>query len=91
MRVINVRDRRHNWIGEWDVEPFTLNLLYLQELDIGRTVIYIPIRGEAEAGTISSFKEDRVWVRFGHGITGAACKPEDLRFAIRPRDGNPDR
>jgi hypothetical protein len=88
-RIINVRDRRHGWIGEWDVEPFNINAL--ADADIGRTVIYRPMVGFPEAGTLSSWRLGLVFVRFTQGDTAAACKPQDLMIAVRPRDGDPNR
>jgi hypothetical protein len=88
-RITNVHDRRHGWIGEWDVEPFDMNAL--TDADIGRTVIYCPMFGWREAGTLSSWRLGLVFVRFTKGDTAAACAPRDLKFAVRPRDGDPAR
>jgi hypothetical protein len=90
-RLINVVDRRCQWIGEWDTEPLVYD--QLTESDIGRTVIYLdrprrPSWGWAEAGTLSSFRDGTVWARFGHGDTAAACRPGDLRFGVKARDGD---
>lgn len=84
-RILNVVDRRHGWIGEWDAEP----LVYaeLTPADVGRTVIYRD-HGRAEAGTLSSFRDGRVWARYSRGDTAAACDARDLVFAVRPRDGD---
>jgi hypothetical protein len=92
-RIVNVLDRRHGWIGEWEVEP----LVYasLRPADVGRTVIYCASHGRAtmpwgwaEAGTLSSWRDGLVWARFSRGDTAAACRPSDLVFAVRPRDGD---
>lgn len=85
--VHNVIDRRNNWIGPWEVEPFPLELSKLWAGDEGRTVIYQDY-GRAEAGTLSSWNDSVVFVRFHQGDTAAACDPSDLRFAIR--DASPD-
>lgn len=79
-RVHNVSDRRHDWIGSWEVEP--LDYDKLSEADIGRTVIYRD-HGRAEAGTLSSFRSNTVFARFHKGDTAAGCNPRDLVFGIR--------
>lgn len=81
--IHNVEDRRHGFIGSWEVEP--LDIEKLTEADIGRTVIYRDF-GRAEAGTLSSFRKESpplVWARFHGGCTAAGCRPEDLVFAKR--------
>lgn len=82
-RVIhNVRDGRDGTIGSWAIEANPLEYYCLQEIDVGRTVIYRD-HGRAEAGTLSSWRDGRVWARFSRGDTAAACDPKDLVFAIR--------
>lgn len=83
--VINVHDRRHQWVGSWVVAP--LRYTQLTDNDIGRTVIYRDF-GRAEAGTLSSFRDGRVWARFSTGDTAACCDPSDLCFGVRPLDGD---
>ena len=87
----NVLDRRHSWIGSWDAVPFDYNALTMA--DVGRTVIYLDrgremAWGWAEAGTLSSFRDGLVFVRFSKGDTAAACAPHDLMLARRPLDGD---
>jgi hypothetical protein len=88
--LTNVTDRRHSWIGEWDVEPLVYE--QLTDADIGRTVIY---RGYGpwgnEAGTLSSFRDGLVWARFSRGDTAAACQPDAVCFGVQPRDGDLER
>ena len=90
-RIINVHDRRHQWIGTWEAEPFDLNAL--TDADIGRTVIYKAAcgRGNPEAGTLVSWRLGLAFVRFTTGDTAAACKPGDLLMAVKPLDGDLDR
>jgi len=80
--VHNVRDGRNGTVGSWEVETKPLEYYCLLEVDIGRTVIYRD-HGRAEAGTLSSWRDGRVWARFSRGDTAAACDPKDLAFAIR--------
>jgi hypothetical protein len=84
--LTNVRDRRHGWIGEWDVEPLVYD--ELTEADVGRTVIYFGTFDYHEAGTLSSFRDGLIWARFSRGDTAAACRPDGLCFGVRPRDGD---
>jgi hypothetical protein len=90
--IHNVLDRRHNWIGSWQIVPLTYESL--SHHDIGRTVIYLD-RGRgtgwgwAEAGTLSSFRDGMIWARFTQGDTAAACRPEDVVWAWQPLDGDP--
>jgi hypothetical protein len=86
--VHNVRDGRHGWSGSWEVEPLAYEALGIA--DIGRTVIYRD-HGRAEAGTLSSYRDGRVWARFSRGDTAAASDPRDLCFGIRPLDGDLNR
>lgn len=88
MIIHNVRDRRFDWVGSWEVEPLVLS--ELRAPDIGRTVIYQD-HGGAEAGTISSWSEQRLWARFSKGDTDAACDPADLWLAKAPLDGDAHR
>lgn len=88
-KLWNVEDRRHGWVGEWEVSPLSLAYAALDWMDKGRSVIYQNHK-KIEVGTITSFNKDFVWVRFGvRGSTSAACKRETLVFAIRPLDGDP--
>ncbi len=79
MQIINVTDRRHNFIGPWNTEP----LVYenLTAADVGRTVIYRD-HGRAEAGTLSSWKNGIVFARYSKGDTAAGADPNDLVFGI---------
>jgi hypothetical protein len=86
--IHNVSDRRHGWIGSWEAEPLVYDALRIS--NVGRTVIYRD-HGRAEAGTLSSWRDGRVWVRFGRGVTTAACEPRDLCLATRALDGEKDR
>ncbi len=87
-RLINVADRRHLWIGAWEVEPLRYDALTFE--DVGRTVIYSrpPNYGQPEAGTLNSWRDGLVFVRFTQGVTAAACDPKDLVFGVRPLDGD---
>lgn len=76
---MNVRDGRNGLIGSWHIEPLAYDSLVPS--DIGRTVIYRD-HGRAEAGTLSSFRDGRVWARFSRGDTAAACDPRDLCFGV---------
>lgn len=87
--TVNVHDRRHLWIGSWETDAFDINAL--TDADIGRTVIYFPGAGYPEAGTLTSWRLGLVFVRFTRGDTAAACKPSDLKFGIKPLDGDPNR
>ena len=82
--VHNVSDRRHDWIGPWEVEP--LDFAKLSEADVGRTIIYRD-HISAEAGTLKSWgwsgTEPVVWGVFHRGDTAAACSPEDLCWGVR--------
>lgn len=90
MIIHNVTDRRHDWIGSWEVETLTPYEL-INKLKTGATVIYRDSAGKAEAGTVSSWNARRVWANFGKGSTAAACDPADLFMAIRTLDGKSDR
>jgi len=76
----NVQDNRTHVIGPWEVAP--LEYYCLLEADKGRTVIYLD-HGRAEAGTLSSWRDGKVWARFSEGDTAACCDPKDLVFGIR--------
>ncbi len=79
--VHNVRDGRRGWIGPWEVEPLVYEALTAN--DVGRTVVYRDY-GRAEAGTLSSWRDGRIWARFSRGDTAACCEPHRLVFGIRP-------
>jgi hypothetical protein len=49
--------------------------------DIGRHVIYARPYCKEEAGTITSFTEKVVFVRYGLGSTSQATEREDLNWA----------
>ena len=58
------------------------------EADIGRNVIYVPghAKGDlghkdCETGTITSFNQWAVFVRYGMGITSAATNRAELYWA----------
>lgn len=86
--VHNVEDRRHGWIGSWNVEP--LSFSKLTEADIGRTVIYRPRHGQAEAGTLVSWRDGLVFARYSRGDTAAASGPDYLCFGTTRADDHPD-
>lgn len=88
MIILNVSDRRYGWIGAWDAEP--LNYDALTSAHIGRTVIYRD-HGRAEAGTITSWRDGKVWARFHRGVTAAACEAGALWLATRALDGEEGR
>lgn len=52
--------------------------------DKGREVIYTDMSGKRESGRISSWNDKYVFVRFTAGDTAAACRPDDLHFAVEP-------
>jgi len=52
----------------------------LTDEHVGRRVIYTANHGEREVGTISSWNENMVFVRYGLGPTAAATNPERLEF-----------
>ena len=93
MIIDNVTDRRYGWIGSWEVQPLVVADLHPE--DAGRTVIYVdryrPALRQAEAGTLSSWRDGRVWARFTMGDTAAACNPADLFLAVQPMDGDQSR
>lgn len=80
MKIDNVRDGRRGFVGSFETEPLVYDAL--TAADVGRTVIYRD-HGRAEAGTLSSWRDGRVWARFSRGDTAAACDPRDLVFAVR--------
>lgn len=52
----------------------------LTHAHLGKRVLYVdPNTGKAEGGTLSSFNDEAVWVRF-LGPSGARCDPERLRW-----------
>lgn len=84
-KIHNVDDKRHDWVGSWEAEPLIYDALSPDH--IGRTVIYRDF-GRAEAGTLVSFRDGKVWARYSKGDTAAAANPSDLALAIRPLDGD---
>ena len=57
----------------------------LQESDRGRTVVYTPRVGPREDGTISSWNDRLVFVRYRGSETAKATDPHDLDFLLEPR------
>lgn len=51
----------------------------LTQADVGRNVTYKTAFCETEHGTLTSWNEAYVFVRF-KGTSGEACRPEDVRF-----------
>lgn len=47
---------------------------------VGRRVVYRPWHGGHEVGTISSWNDRFVFVRYGGSSTAAATDPRDLEF-----------
>jgi hypothetical protein len=90
MKLYNIHDARHGWVGSWEAEP--LDYAALVPGDVGRTVIYRR-RGfwDGGAGTLTSWRDGIVFARFHRGDTSAACDPADLAFAVRTLDGDPSR
>lgn len=81
----NVRDgRRGGWTGSWEIEP--LDVSKLTSADIGRTVIYQDF-ARAEAGTLSSWRNEIVFARYSRGDTAAGASPGALVFGVRHLDG----
>ncbi len=85
--VHNVDDRRHGWVGSWEIEP--LVYAWLGPADVGRTVIYRD-HGRAEAGTLSSWRDGKVFARYSRGDTAAGADADALSFGIRRADNHPD-
>ncbi len=83
MQIVNVSDRRYDFIGTWDTEPLVYENLTVA--DVGRTVIYRDY-GRAEAGTLSSWKNGIVFARYSKGDTAAGADPRDLVFGISSGD-----
>ena len=52
-------------------------MIHPTQADIGRGVVYIPAVGPGDSGTITSFNERFVFVRY-NGVTSAATRREDL-------------
>lgn len=77
--IHNVEDRRVGWVGSWGIEP--LDIAKLTEADIGRTVIYRD-HGRAEAGTLTSWRDDIVFARYSRGDTAAGANASDLVFGV---------
>jgi len=84
MKILNVEDRRRGWIGAWEAEP--LDYVKLTPADVGRTVIYQD-HGNADAGTLSSWRNGIVFARYSCGDTAAGANPPNLVFGVRPLDG----
>jgi ribosomal protein L37E len=59
------------------------------EADIGRLVVYRDRGGKVEYGTITSFTEHFVYVRYGIGLTPAPTSRFDLTWAVLPHDEAP--
>lgn len=78
-RIHNVLDRRNgpDQINSWEVEPISYDALNPTS-DIGADVIYRDGLRRPEVGTISSWRNGLVFVRFTSGSTAAACSPADL-------------
>lgn len=76
MMIHNVSDRRSGEVRS--IEAATLEYDKLEPHDKGRTVIYSPPAGNPEAGTISSWRDGMVFVRYGRGETAAATNPKYL-------------
>lgn len=54
--------------------------------DIGRRVIYTPIRGPKEYGVITSFNDWSVFVRYGAKTCSEATAREDLTWERETAD-----
>lgn len=80
MQVHNVRDGRHGCIGSFEAEPLDYDALGPEH--VGRTVIYRD-HGRAEAGTITSWRDGKVWARYSRGDTAAGADAGDLLLAVR--------
>jgi hypothetical protein len=83
----NVRDGRVGWVGSWEIAP--LDVTKLTEADIGRTVIYRS-HNRAEAGTLTSWRDNIVFARYSRGDTAAGAYASDLVFGLRRIDDHPD-
>jgi hypothetical protein len=91
IRLDDVIDRRSGEpvTGSWEAWP--LKGFDLSGCEIGRTVIYVPARGQREAGTVTSYREFPdgravVFARYSSGDTSAGADWRDLYLAIRKLD-----
>jgi hypothetical protein len=57
-----------------------IDVATLDESCKGRGVTYVHRHGRREFGTISSWNETYIFVRFGHGVAAMACYPSDLEW-----------
>lgn len=64
-----------------------IEITALVESDVGRAVVYTPAAGPREDGTISSWSDEWVFVRYGKSRTASATDPRDLDFlpSLSPR------
>lgn len=85
MNLHNISDRRHSWIGAWEIEPLDYDAL--TSADIGRTVIYQDV-GRAQAGTLTSWRNGIVFARYSQGDTASGSEPDRLHFGVRALDGD---
>ena len=54
----------------------------LKDSDVGRLVVYTAHHGETEEGTISSWNDKFVFVRYTSGPNGTATDPDQLEFSL---------
>lgn len=58
--------------------------MILENIEIGRKVIYTPFVGcdpdMREEGVITSFNEKFVFVRYGNDVNSKATNPEDIEY-----------
>ena len=58
-----------------------MNINDLKDSDVGRLAIYTAHHGERQEGTISSWNDTYVFVRYGLGSTAVATDPDQLEFS----------
>lgn len=87
MLVHNVRDGRRKLIGSWVAEP--LDYSALGPAHVGRTVIYRS-HNQAEAGTLTSWRDGIVFARYSQGDTAAGANAGDLVLGVRSLDSQQD-
>src|SRR6185369_1038253 len=81
MQIIhNVDDRRHGFVGSFEIEPLVFDQLGPEH--VGRSVVYQD-HGRAEAGTITSWRDGIVFARYSRGSTAAGASADRLSLVVR--------
>jgi hypothetical protein len=60
-----------------------IDIRTLTDADAGRCVVYVPLVGRREQGTVTSWNWHVVFVRYGLGSTSTATDPRDLMWLAR--------